>query len=280
MPFLHRLRQRLRVSLTISRRKQLFALSAIGIFWLLTLSAGAWQDPALPQQTPGARPAGVRPKRSKPNPDAPRKAAGQAAGANEIEAAQLSSSQPILATADFNLAGLVVTAAPEAQTVPKNTATIINTGILAPDGADPSGIIAGLNPNWRVRGELSGPSLPTPLALEASIGQPLPIPPLPNVGDHAVQNLRVVDISQAGQPTVMTVSPDACGIVVIERILVSEVRVNQMTYEQIVQSGINLADDSYNYFNFVLGRVVSFTASVTASSLLASPIVIPSSFAD
>ncbi|HEY0728713.1 MAG TPA: hypothetical protein VGD38_11625, partial [Pyrinomonadaceae bacterium] len=117
-----------------------------------------------------------------------------------------------------------------------------------------------MNPNYRVRGELTGPSLTAPLTLEAPIGQPLNIPPLSNAGDHLIRNLRVVDLSTPEQPVVTSVTPDSCGIVVIERLLVSQVQVQQLSYDQIVQAGINITGDSYRAFNFVLGIATSSTA--------------------
>ncbi|HQU82396.1 MAG TPA: Ig-like domain-containing protein [Pyrinomonadaceae bacterium] len=158
-----------------------------------------------------------------------------------------------LATTEFNLIGLVGTVAPATQTVPKNIATAVNTSIQIPDGEDPAPILAGLNPNYRIRGELVGPSLTSPLTIEAPLGSALPIPALQNVGDHLLQNLRVVDVTDATGSTIAPVVPDACGITVIERVLVTQVQVNQLTYEQIVQAGINLNSSNYNFYNFTIG---------------------------
>lgn len=168
-------------------------------------------------------------------------------------------SRPVLAVADFNLIGLAVAAAPATQTVPKNTPTVVNTTVLVPFGTDPQEIIAGLSPNLRVRGDLVGPSLTSPLTIEAPIGEPLAIPALTRAGDHVLQNLRVVDIGEAGSPTITSVTPDLCAIVVIDQILVSEVRVQELTYDQIIQSGISITDDSYRFFNFVLAMATSST---------------------
>lgn len=158
-----------------------------------------------------------------------------------------------LATTEFNLIGLAGTVAPATQTVPKNIATAVNTSIQIPEGEDPAAIIAELNPNYRIRGELVGPSLTAPLTIEARIGSQLPIPALQNVGDHLLQNLRIVDVTDAAGATVAPVVPDSCGITVIERVLVTQVQVNQLTYEQIVQAGINLNSSNYNFYNFTIG---------------------------
>ena len=157
---------------------------------------------------------------------------------------------PPLATTDFDLIGLAVTVQPAAQTVPKNTATGILTSVQVPEGTNPQEIIANLNPNYRIRGELVGPSFTSPQTIETRIGETLFVPPLSVAGDHVVQNLRVVDTGVEGEPTVVSVSPDLCAITVIDSVLVSQVQVNEMTYEQIVQSGINLTNSNYTFYNF------------------------------
>jgi hypothetical protein len=218
-------------------------------------------------QDQGTRGAGVRPKRPTAQPKAaPSKA--RAAGAGSTQAVQPTAREtvtaeagmaaadslaPILAAADFDLIGLAVTASPATQTVPKNTPTGVLATMQVPEGTDPSQVVAGLNPNFRVRGELTGPSLSAPLMIEAPVGQMLPIPALSRAGDHVLQNLRVVDTGAEGAPVVAAVTPDSCGIVVIERILISEVHVNELSLEEIRQAGIVLNDDSYRAFNFTLG---------------------------
>jgi PA14 domain/Concanavalin A-like lectin/glucanases superfamily/Bacterial Ig-like domain/Carboxypeptidase regulatory-like domain len=164
------------------------------------------------------------------------------------------------ASADLDLLGLAVTVGPPTQSVPKNTPTVVRTGVQTPSGFDPAQIISLLNPNLRVRGELTGPSLNAPLAVEARIGDAISIPPLARAGEHLLRNLRVVDTGQAGDPVVAIVTPDASGIVVIDRLLVSEVRVRELSYDEIVQAGINLTDDSYKAFNFTIGLATTSNA--------------------
>ncbi|MDX6694607.1 MAG: large repetitive protein [Blastocatellia bacterium] len=250
------------------KRQRKFVWTSIAILFVLMLSltAGALQNPQQPQQSGGqergARNAGVRPKRVPEHRTKDKKQNSQsAATAPQNDGAdQAQAISAILATADFDLIGLAITAGPATQTVPKNTPTTVLTSMLVPQGSDPAPIIAGLNPNYRVRGELTGPSLTAPLTVEAPIGQPLPVPALTNAGDHLIRNLRVVDIGAAGQPVVTSVTPDSCGIVVIDRLLISEVHVNELTYDQIMQAGINIDDDAYQFFNFTLGLVTSSDA--------------------
>ena len=159
----------------------------------------------------------------------------------------------ILASTDFNLIGLSGTVSPTNQAVPKNIPTAVLTSILVPEGEDAAPIIAGLNPNYRIRGELTGPSFTAPRVIEAPIGQQLQIPAMPNVGDHVLQNLRIVDVTDATNATIAPVTPDSVGITVIDNILVTQVQVTEMTYDQIIQSGINLNDSNYNFYNFTIG---------------------------
>ncbi|HBB87753.1 MAG TPA: hypothetical protein DC047_09075, partial [Blastocatellia bacterium] len=216
-------------------------------------------------QQPGTRSSGVTPKRTPQRRDSSRPGTSSSgpqskSGKGLSTGTEISNIlSPTLAVADFDLLGLAVTVDPASLTVPKNTPTSIHTSVRVPEGTDPSSIIAALNPNYRVRGELTGPSLTVPLALEALIGQPLNIPPLSNAGDHLVRNLRVVDVSTPDQAVVTSVTPDSCGIVVIERLLISQVEVHELNYDEIIQAGINITDDSYQAFNFTLGIATTST---------------------
>jgi hypothetical protein len=243
-------------------RRFLLLVATCGLIFLL-LPTRAFQQQGKPDAQSGGergtRSATTRPKRTterRTNSPAKSASSKQSAGVADASVPFNMLAAP-LATADFNLIGLGVTVGPATQTVPKNTQTIIQTNVQVPTGTDPRTIIAGLNPNYRVRGELAGPSFTAPLTLEAAIGQPLAIPALPNAGDHVVQNLRVVDIGAEGQPVVTSVTPDSCGIAVIDSVLISEVHVRELNYEQIINSGININDDSYQYFNFTLGVLTS-----------------------
>ncbi|MFN0124808.1 MAG: carboxypeptidase regulatory-like domain-containing protein, partial [Blastocatellia bacterium] len=227
---------------------------------LLLFSLLLTTGPALLSQTGGARTAGARAKRQ-----SARRAGETKQGVAKQNTANQSTvwalRQPdiaailagaALATADFDLIGLAVRVDPATQTVPKNTPTGILTSLQLPEGADPGPILASLNPNYRIRGDLSGPSFTGPRIVEAKIGDPLLIPPMNQAGDHAVRNLRVIDTGLPGSPVIAPVTPDACGIHVLEQILVSQVAVRELTFDQIVQSGIRITDDSYQFFNFSL----------------------------
>ncbi|RPJ56396.1 MAG: hypothetical protein EHM23_23690, partial [Acidobacteria bacterium] len=157
----------------------------------------------------------------------------------------------LLATADFSLTGLAVKAEPAHQAIPRHTATVIQTRLAGIEG-DASVVLSQLDPNLRVRGQLVGPSFRSPVEIEAAIGAPLLVPPLALPGDHLVTNLRVVDTGVAGAPTVAEVLPETCSLSVLDQLLVSQVQVREMTYEEIAASGINVSQDSYSYYNFTL----------------------------
>lgn len=195
--------------------------------------------PSAPQ---GVRNAGVQPKR--PN-------AGRTAKGGPV----LGKGGPVLATADYDLVGFSVLVSPASQTVPKNQPTAVLTTVAGPDGGD-LGTPGGLNPNYRVRGVLSGPSFPSPITVEAAIGEPISIPALTTTGFHLLGSLRIVDTTPgAGEPVVdwIPVDPTECTIEVVDNILVSEVRVRELSYDEITQSGIAITDDSYTFFDFALG---------------------------
>jgi hypothetical protein len=243
----------------------------LSVLLALTVTVNALQNPSQNTQQTGSRNSGVKPKRPVERRDRTRTTNGRSTGSKAATSVITNSLSPVLATADFDLLGLAVTVDPPSLTVPKNTPTSLHTSISVPEGSDPTALIAALNPNYRVRGELTGPSLTGPLTLEALIGQPLNIPALSNAGDHLIRNLRVVDISTPDQAVVTSVTPDAVGIVVIERLLVSQVQVQELTYDQILQAGINITDDSYRAFNFTLG--IGTTSSAETISI---PVAFPS----
>jgi hypothetical protein len=247
-----------------AQRRRKLLLASLSLM-LLTLIVSGLQLPskvgAQGDGERGARNAGVRPKRptarTAPASSAPAAPKGNFKTARISDGAEAGVSaeslSPILAAADFDLIGLAVTASPATQSVPKNTPTAVLVAPQVPEGTDVAQIVAGMNPLYRVRGELTGPSFSNPVTLEGPIGQPLAIPAMSQAGDHMLQNLRVVDTGTDGQPVVAAVTPDSCGIVVFERILISEVHVNELTFDEIRQAGIVLTDDSYQAFNFTLG---------------------------
>ncbi len=171
---------------------------------------------------------------------------------------QVQSSRRVLASTDFALTGLAVKAEPSHQDIPRHIASLIATQLAGLEGSQDTP--PPLNPNYRVRGELVGPSLRSPKVLESAIGAPLIIPPLALAGDHLVTNLRVVDTGVAGSPTVAEVIPDTCSISVIDQLLVSQVHVRELSYDEILASGIHVNQDSYSYYNFTLALATSSQA--------------------
>lgn len=99
---------------------------------------------------------------------------------------------PTLAATRFDLVGVDVRVDPPTQTLPINTPTEIQTLIAAPSGVDPAAYLATINPNYRVRGELSGPAYANPVQMEARIGESFVIPGFGIKGDYILQDRKSV----------------------------------------------------------------------------------------
>jgi hypothetical protein len=147
----------------VRRSLRTWTALAMFLFMVFAIGVSALQNAGQSngQQT-GSRTAGVKPKRTSAQRRDKKSKDLKASASLALDALS-----PVLATADFDLLGLAVTVDPASLTVPKNTATSIHTSVRVPEGTDPLNIIAALNPNYRVRGELTGPSLTSPLTLEA-----------------------------------------------------------------------------------------------------------------
>lgn len=216
------------------RHSMAWMAAVVAVFAIAAVGSGA-----MPQ---GSRDARVKAKRSNGSP------AGKAPGTFD-------KAGPILAQTEFELTGLQVVVGPAAQSVPMNQPT----GLLTTVEGGASGA---LNPNYRVRGTLAGTSLDSPVQLEAVLGETMAIPGLTRSGHHDVSALRVVDVTTGATVDSISVfiegsTPEnpiaVCSIDVIEQLLVSEVQVRELTYDEIVQAGISIDDDSYSYYNFALG---------------------------
>lgn len=226
---------------SVRRHSMAWMAALVAVLAIAAVGSGA-----MPQ---GSRDARVKAKRSNGTP------AGKAPGTFE-------KSGPILAQTEFELTGLQVVVGPAAQSVPKNQPTGLVTTI---EGGTPGS----LNPNYRIRGTLAGTSLTTPVQVEAELGETIDIPALTRSGHHDVSALRVVDVTTGATVDSISVviegsTPEnpiaVCSIDVIEQLLVSEVQVRELTYDEIVQAGISIDDDSYTYYNFALGLGTSSNA--------------------
>src|SRR2546430_12314444 len=95
---------------------------------------------------------------------------------------------PPLAREQILIVPVALQASPAQQTVPKNTATAVNTLLAQPAGAG-----APLLPtDALVFAQLRGPAFGSPIRLTARPNEPLAIPPLALTGLCILDNIRLV----------------------------------------------------------------------------------------
>jgi len=161
---------------------------------------------------------------------------------------------PVLAREQILIVPVALQASPAQQTVPKNTATAVNTLLAQPAGAGAPLIPA----DALVFAQLRGPAFGTPVALTARPNEPLAIPPLALTGLYVLDNIRLVS---AGR-TLLQAVPDAVTIEVIDKVLVSQVTSRPLTAQEIKDKGILVDQTNFKVVNFtaafgVEGRRVS-----------------------
>src|ERR1700704_1179465 len=122
------------------RRGNWTSLAAILIV-ALAFSVSALQTPQSIDPQTGARNAQVKPKRTTQRKGRKGTKSLLSGTSRDAGSAVMESLSPILATADFDLMGLAVTAAPASLTVPKNTPTVIQNKVRVPRGPEPKPLI-------------------------------------------------------------------------------------------------------------------------------------------
>src|SRR5574341_1160515 len=91
---------------------------------------------------------------------------------------------------EFSIVGVTMSVGPEYQAVPKGIASQVVTGFMS-NGEPVSAEVAAMLPqDFRVVGELSGPTYTTPVTLRTAPGQPFQLPTFPLLGKYALSNLR------------------------------------------------------------------------------------------
>ena len=143
--------------------------------------------------------------------------------------------------------------------VPKNTASAVRVKVLAGDRVlDADAVRTLLGGPFSLRAELSGPALPQtvslPLSTAPTLADPflIPMPPLSTGGEYSLTGVRVV----ANGQTVLDAAPLRATFHVIDQILITSVKTQQLTPEQLREKGILLGADAFVGFQFTLGLLM------------------------
>lgn len=151
-----------------------------------------------------------------------------------------------LGSGELLIAGSELVVAPESQTVPFDTPTIVETEL---SGYDPGQ--GQLPSDLRVLADFTGPQIDGVLVLEAVPGEPLRIPRLRLEGEYVLDNIRLLE----GDDLLAYASPRSA-VVRVTQVLVTRVTSRPLTLEEIRSYGIVVDDDSFQAFNFTFGFAV------------------------
>jgi len=161
---------------------------------------------------------------------------------------------PTLAREQILIVPVALQASPAQQTVPKNTATVVNVTLARPPGTGTALVPA----DALVFAQIRGPAFGSPVVLTARPNEPLAIPALALTGLYVVDNIRLV----SGGHTLLQAVPDSVTIEVIDKVLVSQVTSRPLTAQEIKDKGIVVDQTNFKVVNFtaafgVEGRKVS-----------------------
>ena len=161
---------------------------------------------------------------------------------------------PTLAREQILIVPVALQASPAQQTVPKNTATVVNVTLARPPGTGTALVPA----DALVFAQIRGPAFGSPVVLTARPNEPLAIPALALTGLYVVDNVRLV----SGGRTLLQAVPDSVTIEVIDKVLVSQVTSRPLTAQEIKDKGIVVDQTNFKVVNFtaafgVEGRKVS-----------------------
>lgn len=141
------------------------------------------------------------------------------------------------------VAGTRLVVSPEAQTVPFDTGTIVETRL---EGYDPER--GELPADLRVVAELSGPEIVGHLTLSSLPGEPLRIPRLSQRGEYRVEDIRLLQ----GDELLGYAEPRSATVFVTQ-VLVTRVTSRPLTLDEIRSYGIVVDEDSFQAFSFTFG---------------------------
>jgi len=105
-------------------------------------------------------------------------------------------------------------------------------------------------------GDLTGPGIDTPIRLETAPGHRFQIPALSRKGTYLLQNIRLIKDGEFLQPATPSVAT-----ITVSELLVTEVKVRQLTPEELRARGISIDDRNFEVYEytfsfFVDGKIV------------------------
>jgi hypothetical protein len=144
------------------------------------------------------------------------------------------------------IAGARLAVSPEAQTVPFNTPTIVETHL---QGFDPGS--GALPPGLRVVADFTGPEIDGVLELETVPNEPFRIPRLALEGQYQLDDIRLLE----GDELLAYAEPRSAGVLVTQ-VLVTRVTSRALTLDEIRSYGIVVDGDRFRAFNFTFGFAI------------------------
>ena len=151
-----------------------------------------------------------------------------------------------LGSAQLQIAGTRLAISPESQTVPNNTATIVQTQLEGYDVAS-----GALPADLRVVADFTGPEIDGIQRLETVPNEPFRIPRLRLEGQYQLDNIRLVQ----GEELLAYAEPRSAAILVTQ-VLVAKVTSRALTLDEIRSYGIVVDNDRFHAFNFTFGFAV------------------------
>src|SRR5574341_1228922 len=180
---------------------------------------------------------------------------------------------------EFSIVGVTMSVGPEYQAVPKGIASQVTTGFVSNGEPISPEISAMLPQDWRVTGELTGPTIPTPLTLTTTPGLPFQLPTFPLLGKYTLANIRVLD---GTGKAIMAATPQSVTIESISDPLITSVTTRQLTLQEIQDRGVVVDSSNFTVYEFT-GAVglesnrqeIKFPVLIPNTSTLPNPEDIP-----
>jgi hypothetical protein len=104
-----------------------------------------------------------------------------------------------------------------------------------------------------VRGELSGPELPTPRTIETVPGGSFHLPGFQVAGTYILQNIRLVEVETE---RVVGYSQPSFALLDVHQIVLTSASVSQLSLEDLRERGIELGRENFQAFNFIVGFAI------------------------